>query len=450
MDIKNIESYKKLKWINNLIGISINKNSKTNIEVSIDKNNKIDINKHFPIIRCAFSSFTTPKLDKNTLYLIVDNSFTISNNVDNVVFIDHHLIDELFEVKYFSNAELMFNNYKLIYKTLSEIIKYFYFDNIVILMHHDIDGVASGIIAKKILIDISNNFEECDKEYTDKILFAKILGNFGDINPNASVDLAKLFDTQQEISIYSKKIKLFCRSFSRYMKAVRVVFNTLDTDNSKNKFINCVKGTGVSIDDVHDIVNIIYDFISNSIEIDTKNTIMFCNELAINKKFNMIVNMYNEEMNRISNAYINPEKSDSTVFEMTVVFKNDSTNTPFKLLMIDTPFDCGRSIIYKYRVSAKYNINNKMVSNEWSYKLSDWLSSKKSKSIVSSLNNIACYNKCIGKLSLDGNNNAAFDIAVKFGGGGHANIDNGTRSLGSVTIENVNTLLDDCVILDVF
>ena len=437
MDIKELEKFKQMKWINNLIGINLSNNVK---EYS-NKTKQIS-----PIIKCNFGTFDTPKLDNNNIYIVVDHSFAFNKN-DNIIFIDHHLIGELFNISYASNSELLANNYELIYTTLNKILKTFKFNAIVILIHHDIDGVASGIITKKILLDVYAN--ELDKEYNNKILMAKILGNFGDINPNADVDLTEIFSTTTEIAVYSAKLKLFCKSFSRFMKATRTIFTDLDNFDNENskKFINYINTSGITLSNIEDIIKYICNFISSSKEIDTKHILTFCNILAINKKFNIIVNIYNEEMTRISNSYICPAKNDSPMFEMTVIFKNDINKTPFKLLIIDTPFDCGRSIIYKYRVSAKYNFNNKMTTNPWSYKLSDWLGINKN---ILQLDNIACYNKYINKLSLDGNNDSAYNIAVGFGGGGHANTDETGRSLGSTTVDNIDTLLSNCIISAIF
>ena len=126
MDIKELEKFKQMKWINNLIGINLSNNVK---EYS-NKTKQIS-----PIIKCNFGTFNTPKLDNNNIYIVVDHSFAFNKN-DNIIFIDHHLIGELFNISYASNSELLANNYELIYTTLNKILKTFKFNAIVILIHN--------------------------------------------------------------------------------------------------------------------------------------------------------------------------------------------------------------------------------------------------------------------------------------------------------------------------
>ena len=71
--------------------------------------------------------------------------------------------------------------------------------------------------------------------------------------------------------------------------------------------------------------------------------------------------------------------------------------------------------------------------NKWNYKLTDW----KDKNHTNLMKNIACYNKTLNKLTLDGETESSFIIAKSFTikGGGHCDtIEEGKGSIGSVNV----------------
>ena len=125
------------------------------------------------------------------LFICVDHSFieeveTYNENI-NIVFIDHHLAERN-GIRYASNAKMMTELYSDLVKDLSDIAPSF--QNIVVLMHNDLDGLASGIIIKSILNDIFNDNID-NAKITSGIALAEILGSYGDIDPDKEKLLGK-------------------------------------------------------------------------------------------------------------------------------------------------------------------------------------------------------------------------------------------------------------------
>lgn len=430
---KNIEIFKNLKWFNNIIGV--------NIDVNVGTTSTDESVKKAPIF--LFGTFERPNdIVKNCLNIMVDHSFEYNEN-DNVIFIDHHLVEQCFNVNYKSNANLMYSNYQLIYDAIKAILDSYSFNSICIRFHEDLDGIMSAIVMKKIMVDIVNG--KADESYSTKLKLANILGNYGDIAPDAMVDLIDLLSTNDNVKIYDKKIGLFCKTLSRYMKATRSIRNS--NDSLLNDIYSAyIDETCLDIYDIKSIERLIYKSIQDMDDVNLKVILTFMNKIAQNKIIYTLVKFYNQEIERIVNTFVNPDKNQSASFEMIVKFKNDELSTPFRLLIIDTPFDMGRSIIWKYRSS--YNAVSKTSASisEWYYKATDWA---KLKPNTVNLNNIACYNIAVNKLSLDGITASAYKIAEALGGGGHANTGDG-RSLGSVKVDNIDTVLSECVVLDIF
>jgi len=419
-----------------IIGVNLNREGKT---------------ENIPDIFFRFSSFYRPNnLDKNALNIVLDNSFDFYED-DNIIFIDHHISEELNKCGYKSNSSMMVKYYRMIFEYFTAIFENYRYDDIVLHMHHDIDGLCSGIICLKILKDVLN--KKYDNNYEDNLKFLEILGNYGDIDPDAKIGLTNYFTTK-DIDIFDKKIKQYCSSLGKFFKATRAVYP--DPENLSNddfipseaylKLKDILAENNLDVKMINNILNEIYYNLHKFWKdrtVNFANTLMFFNTLGQNRILNLILEIYNKEIDRLVNNYINPT---TPSFEMSIKFIKDKTNTVFKLLIIDSPFDCGRSVIWKYRSSLKYFINTNK-ENKWKFNIADW---NKNLDLISLSKNVICYNRTLNKLSFDGDNSAAYDIAnTVFNGGGHPDLEEG-RSLGSAVIDDEQLFFDSFIILDIF
>ena len=440
----------RLYWYGNTVAFS----DKLNIIISdivTTSDNSSDISSKSDIsnvpIEFRFGTFERPaSMSPNQLNIVLDHYYEFNKETDIIAFIDHHLVEVVKNIGYKSNAFMLYSNYKAIYNTLRPVINLCAnkVSAIVVWFHEDLDGVASAIIMRKILSDIING--SADIAYNSKLILANILGNYGDIAPDAKNDLSKIIvppSNQAAIDIYDKKISSFCKSFSRYLKATRNIRKYHDDEEKIRSYNSYISPSGVSFADINEIENSICYWIASIKDVNLKTTYMLINYIAQNVTINKIVDFYNKESDRIISAFINPEKGQSCAFELVVKVKNDTITTPYKLLFIDSPFDIGRSIIWKYRSSyaATTKAKNPRVS-QWQYKVSDWKNIKNN-----SIDNIMCYNMNISKLSIDGSDTSAYAIAEVLGGGGHKSTSDG-RSIGSVKVDDINKFLDMCIIID--
>ena len=443
-----------LKWIDNIIGINI----------CPSQNFPDDIINNFTSddITFLFGTFTRPDVCNkfnNALHIVLDHSYSY-DETDNIIFIDHHLVEELYNKIYASNSELMFINYKTIFHFISKMLSQFKYDRIFIHMHHDIDGICSGIIMKKILLDIQNS--EIDINFDKKIKLAEVVGNFGDISPTAGVGLTAIFNNEESVNIYTKKISLFCRHFSRFMKATRSLYNDFnnfkyidnnDIDFSNKEFDLYIKDQYINTNDIYKVVHNICNNINAMNNIDTKSILFYFNSIVIDSVINKVVHSFIDICDKFILSCLNPEKNEPAYFESLIRFKNDTYNTVYRLLTIDTPFDCGRTIIWKYKYQFDKILSDgkigKVKKSKFYYKLIDWQNVNDKITCSSSIDNIVCYNKYLGKLSLDSSNPSAFEIAKYFNGGGHAATDDG-RSIGSTVIDDINVLMSNILVVDIF
>lgn len=396
--------------------------------------------KHHTTVKFKFGAFNKPKsFNSKDLNIILDHSYTIDKN-DRVIVIDHHLVEELDGIGFKSNADMMVSNYNWLFKYMQQIIEY-NTSNIVVWMHADIDGLCSGLIMKKLLMDVKNG--EMDPNYKTNLMMVNIIGNYGDLYPDSKLDLTTLFGKESEILTFDKKMSGFCRSLSRFMKATRSVYDDLyenlsytDIVKQMNSRVDCSK--------ILEFLELIDNMIRNMSDIDIKKTLYFFNILSQNTTLNVVLEEYNNEIAKIINNYIEPT---TPSFDMTIVFKKDPTATKYKLLIIDSPFDCGRSIIWKYRANLAIFLKKCGPAMQWKYRASDWT---KDRELIDIATNCMCYNRMLGKLSIDGVNESAYNIAKDiFDGGGHARTDDG-RSLGSVVIEDEDFFFNSFILVDFF
>lgn len=405
-------------------------------------------------IKFKFGTFVLPEnYDTNRLNIVLDHSFE-ADNLTNTIFIDHHLSETAHNLRYKSNSFMMMENFDDIYSVLFAMLNPDdrVYSNITVWIHSDIDGICSGIIMRDILNRIANNEEIYDKEhYMTNLRLAMILGNYGDIDEHAIVDLANYFDSEDEINIFNKKIKGWCSSISRFMKAVRqpVIhkYNKLF-----NMFLRELETDGFNDNAVDSkLVGTIYnDFlggIANMSIVNTKSILFYFNNLAQNDIINRIVEIYNKTVERETTNYIDPTVP---CFEMTIIFNGDKTKTKYKLLLVNSLFDIGRSVVWKYRSMYRMLTKKSFSSSEWYYKLTDWDKTKFNNIDTEHLmKNAVCYNLKLNKLSFDSENNSAYDIAKLFDGGGHGGMEDG-NSLGSVEIKDITQFYNSFTIKEIY
>ena len=402
-------------------------------------------------IKYSFGTFIRPaNFDSSHLNIIVDQNFDIHED-DNVVIVDHHLMETKFNKIYKSNTYLMIEKYKDIYSVLTVLAnKFKYID---VYMHADVDGLCSGLIVQHALMNIINHKNIKDISYIDDLNLVLALGNYGDIVDDAKLDLDKFLNTKSatELDIYDKKLSKYCNSIARFMKAIRTGLIEYQNDCISSELLSAydlkLQSSGLTFEHVIDTINNIYRDISNIKNINTKSVLILMNILAQNTVINKIVELYNEESDKLLTNYMDPV---IPCMEMKIIFKKDESKNIYKLLIIDSPFDSGRSIIWKYNTS--YNKLTKTSSTNvspWYYKATDWVNSgvKTIDNIVDPNRNYVCYNKMLKKLSINGAN--AYDIAKNiFGGGGH--IGDERNSIGSVVIEDENIFYDSFMIVDIY
>jgi len=231
------------------------------------------------------------------------------------------------------------------------------------------------------------------------------------------------------------------------MKATRSIYDYLYLHNYDADLVKSLdlrlQSSYINHEDIENFLKNIQDSLVNLVDIDIIRSLYFFNLLAQNKILNLILEVYNQEIADIINNYIEPT---TPSFEMNIIFLKDPTRTKFKLLIIDSPFDCGRSVIWKYRSNLNIFLKKCGPANQWKYRISDW---SKDRNLLD-YDNVVCYNKQLKKISIDGTNSSAFDVAKNiFDGGGHATTDDG-RSLGSVVIEDENLFFKSFILTDFF
>lgn len=121
-------------------------------------------------------------------------------------------------------------------------------------------------------------------------------------------------------------------------------------------------------------------------------------------------------------------------------FTNVDEKPIYKVLIIDSPMDVGRSVIWTYKGRLRYFKDDADLKK---FTMANY--KRNIPEMIMQCKNIACYNMFSGKLSLHSDEgNSAFNVAKAFGGGGHLGIDNG--SLGSVSLDS-DTLKNNSIII---
>ena len=409
-------------------------------------------------INYFFGTFKRPdNLDNNALNIILDHSFEPLEN-DYVMFIDHHLVEQNVQndvitdptivknyVEYCcSNSNLMYKIYDSIINEISKLK----FESVNVYMHSDLDGIASGLIMRQILEDVKKGTNS-----KENVLLAMILGNYGDLYPEAKYDLADIFVEAKDIAVFDKKLKTIVKYFGRFMKTIKPSLDYMFCKQEKyltsevRAFAKHIKSIDLEFNDVKEyFMQYLVNPIVTMNKVDTIQIVSFLNNLTNHSIYKILNDDFQKTIDSISKEYIEPSYPQ---IELAVVFKADPTATVYKLIFADSPYDCGRSLIWKYRVAYKALQRNTVINdNKWNYKATDW----KHRDMHKAMNNMACYNKCLSKLTLDGTNESAFSIATKYStaGGGHCGTSSeGEGSIGSVIVPE-EEFMNSFVVKDFF
>lgn len=416
-----------------------------NVTVDVDKvvNNNPKVNYYFNI-------FQKPDIfNPDNLNIIVDHNFEMDEN-DNFIIADHHLTETEFGIIYKSNSALMMENYDDIFTVINEL--YNKFDVIDVYMHADVDGLCSGLITQHMILNAIHQSKNSNP--ADDLSLALVLGNYGDIADDAKFLMGKFvnYKSDEELEVYDRKMSKYCSSIARFMKGVRTGIIEYHNNESNTELMSAfdlrLKPYGLLFTDLIDTAELMYQLLADLTIVNTKSILVFMNTLAQNFVINKFLTIYQEESESLINNYIDPVVP---CMEMRIKFKEDKTENNYKLIVIDSPFDLGRSVIWKYNTSYnKMNIKSGGRMNKWYYKVTDWVNSgaRTIDQVVDEKRNYICYNRILKKLSMNGTN--AYNIANEiFGGGGHISVDDG-NSLGSVIIEDENIFYDSFVIVDIF
>lgn len=438
MKTTSSDVFESLVWCGNT-AVNLNRDLKKVEEPIIADKDKFTIT-------LSYNSFSRPStLNKDCLNIALDHSFAFESD-DNIVFIDHHLVEQMKNVHYPSNAQLLYDNYQIIYKVLERLITSYDFGYCISIWYHeDLDGLMSAIICKKIINDIFQS--KIDNAFKYKLNLIKIAGNYGDIYQDAKLDLIATVGNKESVNIYDKKMSGLQKAFSRFMKAVRNIIYVSD-ETSIKQINNFLSRINVTHSDIIMTFNTLHNLILSLNDIDIKTSIIIFNWISQNYVINSLVKCYNSEIERIISSFVSPQKNEGVSSEIFVRHRKDETHTTYRLLFIDSLFDMNRSIIWKYRSSLNSLRKVSSTPSLWQYKVTDWIKQNTTLSnTVLNTDNIMCYNITTQKLSLDSENGSAFAIASFYDGGGHADIEN-KRSIGSVKIENLQQFLDDCVMVE--
>jgi len=338
---------------------------------------------------------------------------------------------------YGSNSRMIFNNFSVIYKVLNKILAEKQVDNIGVCFHTDLDGIGSAFLIAKILYLIKNK-KEISKEEIDTTGLAMLLGEYGDISDNKLEDLQDVLSPKNSYSTgISKKMDIMTKNFGRFLKAIRPVIDLNSHSETKageierleNKLKDLAINYGVGYEEFYSSFIKIIDFFNTIEDIDQFTIIRFISQIVQDPINRIIIDLVQKEIDFMVNSYLRPE---TPQFDFTVQFygfDNEDNKLPeYRLFLIDSPLDVGRSVMWTYRGRLQY--------------FKDAVDSKKFsvanyRSIIPEMvlkcKNMCCYNIFSGKLSLQSADNSAFDIGKAFGGGGHGNT--GEGSLGSVGVD---------------
>lgn len=443
----NLENMPNFKFIKNKkdIGVVFSNYDKKKYD------NKEDITKNFDI-HINFSSFSENediiKLynKKDCLVIFVDNSYEITNEefIKNnmIAFIDHHLTEETYGDGSTSNAGQITDNVELIYKFLSIPIysKVIPISDIYLFIHTDVDGICSGLLITKMLQDliscnIDNIVSEMPNLISNFINTTSLISSFGDYGDVSEDAIYRFMDSSiydlDQIKTLDKKYKVMIKNISRFFKILKpVINNTINYETMQN----ILKTYDININDVIDFYKnkILKSMITPS-KINNQFFVYYINNIVTSPFFKNYIDIITKDINRLTDILISEDNNNINALDMMGCFSIDTSRTIYKLIIIDSPFDIGRNVMYSYKAKIEYNKIS--TGNKYSYKLGDMDSFI---NLYDSVKNIMCYNISIHKISIMSENDSAYNISAYFNGGGHKADD---MSMGSFDIGDISEIL---------
>lgn len=354
-------------------------------------------------------------------FIAVDVNFETKGK-DRGIFIDHHLTEQD-GVDFSSNTRLIIENYDYIKDELKKsFLHNEYNDTVLTIYYHcDIDGLMSAMLVKNIL--------EGKKFKPTMSSLVGIFGELGDISDSTDSLIEKYFSeicnstpgicNSISPDSFIKKIKLISSKMARVLKVFRSFERT-------HKLINI---------NVYDFEDCLTDWI-NDTDCSDFGIMYLVNNLVSNEQSQLMIEFMDIERNRLANQYLDPGKVSSPIFESTCIYKKEM----FKLLIIDSPIDVGRSLLWTIRGKLRYWNKPK---DKYNYSISDM----KGFINISSFENFAIYNTTLRKLSIDSEkSDLAYNLAKELNGGGHITEEG---SIGSCEID-FKILNDKLKAIDIF
>ncbi|NCC70487.1 hypothetical protein EOM09_02805 [bacterium] len=367
----------------------------------IDSNHSNDLSK----INAYMADFELPYafmhsivLKEDTLNIFVDNFISeIKPKSGAYLFIDHHILEVLKEQRNSSNAYLMYHKLNKIISFLKDLFEQFHFSNINVFYHADIDGVSSGVMMMSIL-----NMIKDDKEYiADDFNQCLLYGEIGDI----SDDVDKRFNKKQSMQT-RKVIKLSAKYCSIIFKTVRPF---LKEKNIKN-FVEDISYLTPKI--AENMIYSINKYIEKITKINNPNNaiLLLMTRLNINNVGELIYKDYIFKKDNLVERFIETK-------EPNLFYKGTYNGNDYIIMIIDCPYDIGRSIMWTIKAKLKYILSNNAARSDWKFNLTADVSNKKLFS--KAFDYMICYNGSLEKGSSHSIDNSAYEMAKDFGGGGH-------------------------------
>lgn len=372
-----------------------------------------------------------------------DRNYQINPKNLNYVFIDHHLYERKCGVcPYASNSAMIYKNFNAITKALSKIIANKQIDNVGVLFHTDLDGIGAGLMILKMLEIIKKERAPRESDIND-IGLAFVLGEYGDISGDKEEIALSVFNQRgNKRDGVLNKMKCMAKNLGRFMKAIRPVIDCkvhlrpgMHDVELMERFNELKIKYGIGYLDVLNAYLKIKAFFNTAPSINSLSIMCLISQMVQDPINRIIIDMVQSEIDLVTSSYLKPETPQFDAFVKFGMFEDLETDNykPYKLLIIDSALDIGRSVMWTYTGRLKYFSNTTV--DRYKYSMKDF-GSELSR-IYSRCENMAVYNTFSEKLSLNSTDQSAFEIAKAFGGGGHGGTESGSLGSVSVTLEDL-------------
>lgn len=362
-------------------------------------------------IGCAIDALQSKDRKKN-LNIFVDNNISdISMLPGACLFIDHHLIEIVKGERNSSNALLMYRNLKKIYDFLVHLFSENSFANILVFYHSDIDGISSGYMMARILQLIKENKPLDVNEFYECMLY----GELGDLSENVD----SIFGN--EYTFISKKVvRLSTKYCSIILKSIRPYLNPVIFDKG------CQDTAYLDANKAVAMISEINMKITMNSSINAKHGMRsLMTFLNTDTRCDFIYKDYSMKKEELVGRFI--ESKEPNIF-----YKGSYNGTDYIVMLIDSPYDIGRSVMWSIKAKLPYLLYNtngstkKKNPSNWAFSLVADVDDKDE--FVSAFDNMICYNLFLEKGASHSKDGSAFEMGKEFGGGGH---DTNDGSLGS-------------------